>query len=161
MSPYDSFIFENEQVEPDMSPLTRHEFTTLATALMLQVNSLDSKFSRLNKTTIHDEKRMNEEILTTHRLINSNDEYSKSNIRELERKEKETERKLEIQHARANNLEMKLRKRGYLSKEHAIDYVPYINLPDKHKRGAPPPYDPSLSLSHKTRTTISNKYIVL
>ena len=130
-----------------MSPLTRHEFTTLATALMLQVNSLDSKFSRLNKTTIHDEKRMNEEILTTHRLINSNDEYSKSNIRELERKEKETERKLEIQHARANNLEMKLRKRGYLSKEHAIDYVPYINLPDKHKRGG-------------TRTTIANKYIV-
>ena len=152
-----------------MSPLTRHEFTTLATALMLQVNSLDSKFSRLNKTTIHDEKRMNEEILTTHRLINSNDEYSKSNIRELERKEKETERKLEIQHARANNLEMKLRKRGYLSKEHAIDYVPYINLPEKHKRGAPPPYDPSLGsplfpsnpLSHRTRTTIANKYIVL
>ena len=143
-----------------MSPLTRHEFTTLATALMLQVNSLDSKFSRLNKTTIHDEKRMNEEILTTHRLINSNDEYSKSNIRELERKEKETERKLEIQHARANNLEMKLRKRGYLSKEHAIDYVPYINLPDKHKRGAPSLPTP-LSLSHKTRTTISNKYIVL
>ena len=160
VSPYDSFIFENEQVEPDMSPLTRHEFTTLATALMLQVNSLDSKFSRLNKTTIHDEKRMNEEILTTHRLINSNDEYSKSNIRELERKEKETERKLEIQHARANNLEMKLRKRGYLSKEHAIDYVPYINLPDKHKRGAPSLPTP-LSLSHKTRTTISNKYIVL
>ena len=147
-------------LEPDMSPLTRHEFTTLATALMLQVNSLDSKFSRLNKTTIHDEKRMNEEILTTHRLINSNDEYSKSNIRELERKEKETERKLEIQHARANNLEMKLRKRGYLSKEHAIDYVPYINLPDKHKRGAPSLPTP-LSLSHKTRTTISNKYIVL
>ena len=147
VSPYDSYIFENEQVEPDMSPLTRHEFTTLATALKLQVNSLDSKFSRLNKTTIHDEKRMNEEILTTHRLINSNDEYSKSNIRELERKEKETERKLEIQHARANNLEMKLRKRGYLSKEHAIDYVPYINLPDKHKRGG-------------TRTTIANKYIV-
>ena len=153
-----------------MSPLTRHEFTTLATALMLQVNSLDSKFSRLNKTTIHDEKRMNEEILTTHRLINSNDEYSKSNIRELERKEKETERKLEIQHARANNLEMKLRKRGYLSKEHAIDYVPYINLPDKHKRGAPPPYDPYLgsiplfpsnSISHRTRTTIANKYNVL
>ena len=143
-----------------MSPLTRHEFTTLATALMLQVNSLDSKFSRLNKTTIHDEKRMNEEILTTHRLINSNDEYSKSNIRELERKEKETERKLEIQHARANNLEMKLRKRGYLSKEHAIDYVPYINLPDKHKRGAPSLPTP-LSLSHQTRTTISNKYIVL
>ena len=151
-----------------MSPLTRHEFTTLATALKLQVNSLDSKFSRLNKTTIHDEKRMNEEILTTHRLINSNDEYSKSNIRELERKEKETERKLEVQqvqlnmlhvetnnlaidqsyqHARANNLEMKLRKRGYLSKEHAIDYVPYINLPDKYKRGG-------------TRTTIANKYIV-
>lgn len=143
-----------------MSPLTRHEFTTLATALKLQVNSLDSKFSRLNKTTIHDEKRMNEEILTTHRLINSNDEYSKSNIRELERKEKETERKLEIQHARANNLEMKLRKRGGLSKEHAIDYVPYINLPDKHKRGAPSLPTP-LSLSHKTRTTISNKYIVL
>ena len=143
-----------------MSPLTRHEFTTLATALMLQVNSLDSKFSRLNKTTIHDEKRMNEEILTTHRLINSNDEYSKSNIRELERKEKETERKLEIQHARANNLEMKLRKRGYLSKEHAIDYVPYINLPDKHKRGAPSLPTP-LSLSHRTRTTIANKYIVL
>ena len=143
-----------------MSPLTRHEFTTLATALKLQVNSLDSKFSRLNKTTIHDEKRMNEEILTTHRLINSNDEYSKSNIRELERKEKETERKLEIQHARANNLEMKLRKRGYLSKEHAIDYVPYINLPDKHKRGAPSLPTP-LFLSHKTRTTISNKYIVL
>ena len=143
-----------------MSPLTRHEFTTLATALKLQVNSLDSKFSRLNKTTIHDEKRMNEEILTTHRLINSNDEYSKSNIRELERKEKETERKLEIQHARANNLEMKLRKRGYLSKEHAIDYVPYINLPDKHKRGAPS-LPPPLSLSHRTRTTIANKYIVL
>ena len=143
-----------------MSPLSRHEFTTLATALKLQVNSLDSKFSRLNKTTIHDEKRMNEEILTTHRLINSNDEYSKSNIRELERKEKETERKLEIQHARANNLEMKLRKRGGLSKEHAIDYVPYINLPDKHKRGAPSLPTP-LSLSHKTRTTISNKYIVL
>jgi len=102
---------------------------------------------------------MNEEILTTHRLINSNDEYSKSNIRELERKEKETERKLEIQHARANNLEMKLRKRGYLSKEHAIDYVPYINLPDKHKRGAPSLPTP-LSLSHQTRTTISNKYIV-
>ena len=151
---------QGQQVEPDMSPLTRHEFTTLATALKLQVNSLDSKFSRLNKTTIHDEKRMNEEILTTHRLINSNDEYSKSNIRELERKEKETERKLEIQHARANNLEMKLRKRGYLSKEHAIDYVPYINLPDKHKRGAPSLPTP-LSLSHKTRTTISNKYIVL
>ena len=143
-----------------MSPLTRHEFTTLATALKLQVNSLDSKFSRLNKTTIHDEKRMNEEILTTHRLINSNDEYSKSNIRELERKEKETERKLEIQHARANNLEMKLRKRGYLSKEHAIDYVPYINLPDKHKRGAPS-LPPPRSLSHRTRTTIANKYIVL
>ena len=142
-----------------MSPLTRHEFTTLATALKLQVNSLDSKFSRLNKTTIHDEKRMNEEILTTHRLINSNDEYSKSNIRELERKEKETERKLEIQHARANNLEMKLRKRGGLSKEHAIDYVPYINLPDQHKRGAPSLPTP-LSLSHQTRTTISNKYIV-
>ena len=160
VSPYDSYIFENEQVEPDMSPLTRHEFTTLATALKLQVNSLDSKFSRLNKTTIHDEKRMNEEILTTHRLINSNDEYSKSNIRELERKEKETERKLEIQHARANNLEMKLRKRGGLSKEHAIDYVPYINLPDKHKRGAPSLPTP-LSLSHRTRTTIANKYIVL
>ena len=170
-----------------MSPLTRHEFTTLATALKLQVNSLDSKFSRLNKTTIHDEKRMNEEILTTHRLINSNDEYSKSNIRELIRKEKETEMKLEViqiqlnmvhkdtatlfkttndlgkdqnhQHARANNLEMKLRKRGGLSKEHAIDYVPYINLPDKHKRGAPSLPTP-LSLSHQTRTTISNKYIV-
>ena len=172
---------QGEQVEPDMSPLTRHEFTTLATALKLQVNSLDSKFSRLNKTTIHDEKRMNEEILTTHRLINSNDEYSKSNIRELERKEKETERKLEViqshlqmllkttnelvkdqnhQHARANNLEMKLRKRGGLSKEHAIDYVPYINLPDKHKRGAPSLPTP-LSLSHKTRTTIASKYIVL
>ena len=95
---------QGQQVEPDMSPLTRHEFTTLATALMLQVNSLDSKFSRLNKTTIHDEKRMNEEILTTHRLINSNDEYSKSNIRELERKEKETERKIHKVEARVQQV---------------------------------------------------------
>ena len=48
---------------------------------------------------------------------------------------------------RANNLEMKLRKRGYLSKFHAIDYVPFIKLPDKSKYGG-------------TRTTITNKYIV-
>ena len=141
---------QGEQVEPDMSPLTRHEFAELVTQL----------------------KNMN---LT-------------KRIKEFTQKDNETERKLEViqiqlnmvhkdtatlfkttndlgndqnhQHARANNLEMKLRKWGFLSKEHAIDYVPYINLPDKHKRGAPSLPSPR-SLSHRTRTTIANKYIVL
>ena len=49
---------------------------------------------------------------------------------------------------RGNNLEMKLRDKGFLSKVHSIDIIPYKNLPPKHKRGG-------------TRTTISNKYIVL
>ena len=113
-----------------MSPLTRHEFATLVTQLQ-----------NMNLT-----KR----------------------IKEFTQKDNETERKLEViqlqlnmlfkttndlgndqnhQHARANNLEMKLRKRGYLSKFHAIDYVPFIKLPDKSKYGG-------------TRTTITNKYIV-
>ena len=99
-------------------------------------------------------------IADLHKILILNDEDSQKNIREIIQKDNETERKLEVQqvqlnmlhvetnnlaidqsyqHARANNLEMKLRKRGYLSKEHAIDYVPYINLPDKHKRGAAPP----------------------
>ena len=41
-----------------------------------------------------------------------------------------------------------LRDKGYLSKKHSIDIIPYKNLPPKHKRGG-------------TRTTIANKYIVL
>ena len=188
VSPYDSYIFENEQVEPDMSPLTRHDFSTLATALKLQC---DNKIEQLKKQTIFFDERMNEEMNGTHKLINSNDQDNKTNFRAIDilinsliQKDKDTKSRQENldkkikdaqsylgdlalnqthDNTRANNLEMKLRKKGYLSKQHAIDYVPYIKLPDKHKTGAPPPYDPYLanSLSHRTSTTIANKYTVL
>ena len=69
---------------------------------------------------------------------------------------------------RTDNLEMKLRKKGHLSKQHAIDYVPYTKLSDKTGSRHTPPFDPSrvgtLYKSwprNRTSTTIANKYIVL
>ena len=158
-----------------IQPVTRHDIDTL----IMAVDFIDKKIEQLKKTTSYHDKRFEEDMLTIHSLINSNDQYNKTNIRELIQKDKDTQSHQKIMfdnmltaqetlyenqrhdNTRANNLEMKLRKKGYLSKQHAIDYVPYTNLPDKHKRGAPPPYDPSLgSLSHITRTTIANKYTV-
>ena len=184
-SPSSESSHESEQDKLDqVEPVTRHDINTLAMAL----DFIDNKIEQLKKKTIFFDDRMNEEMLATHRLINSNDQYNKTNIRELIQKDKDAQSHHKIMfdnmltaveklyenqrhdNTRANNLEMKLRKKGYLSTQHAIDYVPYINLPDKHKRGAPPPYDPYLgsiplfpsnSLSHRTRTTIANKYTVL
>ena len=160
-----------------IQPVTRHDIDKL----IMAVDFIDKKIEQLKKTTIYHDKRFEEDVLTIHSLINSNDQYNKTNIRELIQKDKDTQSHQKIMfdnmrttqenlyrnqrhdNTRANNLEMKLRKKGYLSKQHAIDYVPYIKLPDKHKRGAPPPYDPYLanSLSHRTSTTIANKYTVL
>jgi len=161
---------QSEQVEPDMSPLTRHEFTELKKALQ----DLDSKFSNFKTIDEYNAKQIDELIHYHHRIMHSENFNNKNNITELARQERETARKLEDiqsqlqtflqtthmlandqnhQHTRANNLEMKLRKRGGLSKEHSIDYVPFINLPDKHKRGASFVY-------HRTRTTMTNKYIL-
>ena len=159
---------------------------------------LDNKILSLNRKIVFYDERLNEQMDGTHKLLNSNDQDNKSNFRTIDivldsliQKDKDTKSRQENldkkikdaqsylgdlalnqthDNTRANNLEMKLRKKGYLSKQHAIDYVPYINLPDKHKRGAPPPYDPYLgsiplfpsnALSHRTRTTIANKYTVL
>ena len=88
---------------------------------------------------------------------------------------------------RADNLEMKLRTTGYLSKKHAIEYQPYTKLHDKPGSRHTPPlnnfktfpdlpgshrHDPKdnrytyparleLRPHHRTNTTIANKYIVL
>ena len=126
-----------------MSPLTRHEFATLVTQLKnMNLTKCIKEFTQKDNET---ERKLEVIQLQLNMLFKTTNDLGKDQNH---------------QHARANNLEMKLRKRGGLSKEHAIDYVPYINLPDKHKRGAPSLPTP-LSLSHKTRTTISNKYIVL
>ena len=160
VSPYDSYIFENEQVEPDMSPLTRHEFDTIIKSLVKTIRTgrelTQNKFESM-------EIALESAITNTKNLtIETAQNFEKSRQYQIYLNERGNTmvKGYNSLNERANNLEMKLRKRGYLSKEHAIDYVPYINLPDKHKRGAPSLPTP-LSLSHKTRTTISNKYIVL
>ena len=121
---------QGEQVEPDMSPLTRHEFATLVT--QLQNMNLTKRIKEFTQKDNETERKLEVIQLQLNMLFKTTNDLGKDQNH---------------QHARANNLEMKLRKRGGLSKEHAIDYVPYINLPDKHKRGG-------------NRTTIANKYIV-
>ena len=150
-SPSSEISHESEQDKLDeVQPVTRHDIDTL----IMAVDFIDKKIEQLKKQTIYHDKRFEEDVLTIHSLINSNDQYNKTNIRELIQKDKETQSHLgnlainqSHDNTRANNLEMKLRKRGYLSKFHAIDYVPFIKLPDKSKYGG-------------TRTTITNKYIV-
>ena len=128
---------------------------------------LDNKILSLNRKIVFYDERLNEQMDGTHKLLNSNDQDNKSNFRAIDivldsliQKDKDTKSRQENldkkikdaqsylgdlainqshDNTRANNLEMKLRKKGYLSKQHAIDYVPYTKLPDKHKRGAPPP----------------------
>ena len=146
---------QGEQVEPDMSPLTRHEFAT-------SIQSLVKTIRTFRELTQKDIRELTQKDNETQKKIESMEialNLQQQNTATLFKTTNDLGRDQNYQHARANNLEMKLRKRGGLSKEHAIDYVPYINLPDKHKRGAPSP-PPPLSLSHRTRTTIANKYIV-
>ena len=183
-------------------PVTHHDIVDTVEKLIKTVFDnkieLDNTILSLNRKIVYYDERMNDEMVGTHKLLNSNDQDNKNNLRAIDivldsliQKDKDTKSRQENldkkikdaqsylgdlalnqthDNTRANNLEMKLRKKGYLSKQHAIDYVPYINLPDKHKRGAPPPYYPYLgsiplfpsnSLSHRTRTTIANKYTVL
>ena len=52
---------------------------------------------------------------------------------------------------RIDNLEMKLRKRGHLSTQHAIDYTPYKVLHNKKGSRPTPPYAGSLVLHGRTR----------
>ena len=74
---------------------------------------------------------------------------------------------------RADNLEMKLRKNGSLSKQHAIDYVPFKELHSKKGSLYTPPYidhrtkiyarlpaHPDRDRHKRINTTIANKYIV-
>ena len=132
------------QVEPDMSPLTRHEFAT-------SIQSLVKTIRTFRELTQKDIRELTQKDNETQKKIESMEialNLQQQNTATLFKTTNDLGRDQNYQHARANNLEMKLRKRGGLSKEHAIDFVPYINLPDKHKRGG-------------TRTTIANKYIVL
>ena len=150
-------------------PVTHHDIVDTVEKLIKTVFDnkieLDNKILSLHRKIDYYDERLNEQMDGTHKLINSNDQDNKTNFRAIDilinsliQKDKDTksrqenlDKKIEriafYDNTRANNLEMKLRKKGYLSKQHAIDYVPYIKLPDKHKRGG-------------TRTTIANKYIV-
>ena len=139
-----------------MSPLTRHEFSTLVTELKRDLDRINYNATKRIRELIQKDNETERKLESIQIQLN----LQQQDTATLFKTTNDLGRDQNYQHARANNLEMKLRKRGGLSKEHAIDYVPYINLPDKHKRGAPSLPTP-LSLSHRTRTTIANKYIVL
>ena len=162
MSPYDSFIFENEQVEPDMSPLTRHEFSTLVTELKRDLDRINyNATKRIRELIQKDNETQNklesmkialESAITNTKNLTietaANFESSRQYQTYLYERGNDLAKYQNSLNERANNLEMKLRNWKILSKEYAIEYVPYIKLPPKHKRGG-------------TRTTIANKYIVL
>ena len=152
-------------------PVTHHDIVDTVEKLIKTVFDnkieLDNKILSLNRKIVFYDERLNEEMDGTHKLLNSNDQENKSNFRAIDivldsliQKDKDTksrqenlDKKIEriafYDNTRANNLEMKLRKKGYLSKKHAIDNVQYIRLPDKYKTAA------------RTSTTIANKYTVL
>ena len=149
------------QVEPDMSPLTRHEFATSIQSLVKTIRTFreltQKDIRELTQKDNETQKKIESMEIALKSAVTNSTDLRTETAENFERSEKYQN----YQNARANNLEKKLRKRGGLSKEHAIDYVPYINLPDKHKRGAPS-LPPPLSVSHRTRVhpTIANKYIV-
>ena len=149
--PYESYIFENEQVEPDMSPLTRHEFETSIKSLVQSIRWVSELAQTDTQNKFESMKIALESAITNTKNLRietaANFESSRQYQTYLYERGNDLAKYQNSLNERANNLEMKLRKRGYLSKFHAIDYVPFIKLPDKSKYGG-------------TRTTITNKYIV-
>ena len=149
--PYDSLIFENDQVEPDMSPLPRHEFETTINRMVKNILSLQNIAEKDRQDKFEIMKNAVESATTDTKKLRietaANFESSRQYQTQLYERANTMTKGYNSLNERANNLEMKLRKRGYLSKFHAIDYVPFIKLPDKSKYGG-------------TRTTITNKYIV-
>ena len=70
--------------KPDQ-PVTRHDIDTL----IMAVDFIDKKIEQLKKTTTYHDKRFEEDMLTIHSLINSNDQYNIKNFRELIQKDNE------------------------------------------------------------------------
>ena len=149
--PYESYIFENEQVEPDMSPLTRHEFETTINRMVKNIISLQNIAEKDRQDKFEIMKNALESATTDTKNLRietaANFESSRQYQTYLYERGNTMAKGYNSLNERANNLEMKLRNWKILSKEYAIEYVPYIRLPPKHKRGG-------------TRTTIANKYIV-
>ena len=149
--PYDSYIFENEQVEPDMSPLTRHEFETRIKSLVKSIRTVRELAQKDTQNKFESMEIALESALTNTKNLTietaENFERSRKYQIYLYERGNDLEKYQNSLYERANNLEMKLRNWKILSKEYAIEYIPYIPLPDRHRRGG-------------TRTTIANKYIV-
>ena len=149
--PYDSFIFENEQVEADMSPLTRHEFETRIKSLVKSIRTVRELAQKDTQNKFESmEIALESAITNTNNLrieTAANFESSRQYQTYLYERGNDLAKYQNSLNERANNLEMKLRNWKILSKEYAIEYVPYKPLPDRHRRGG-------------TRTTIANKYIV-
>ena len=143
---------QGEQVEPDMSPLTRHEFETTINRMAKNILSLQNIAEKDRQDKFEIMKNALESATTDTKNLRietaANFESSRQYQTYLYERGNDLAKYQNSLNERANNLEMKLRNWKILSKEYAIEYVPYIKLPDRHKRGG-------------TRTTISNKYIVL
>ena len=93
---------QGQQVEPDMSPLTRHDFSTLATALKLQC---DNKIEQLKKTTFFLDDSTREQMAEWHKILILNDEDSRKNIREIIQKDNVQEARVQEAMERLKKLE--------------------------------------------------------
>ena len=143
---------QGEQVEPDMSPLTRHEFETRIKSLVKSIRTVRELAQKDTQNKFESMEIALESAITNTKNLTietaANFESSRQYQIYLNERGNNLAKQQNSLNERANNLEMKLRNWRILSKEYAIEYVPYIKLPPKHKRGG-------------TRTTIANKYIVL
>ena len=122
-----------------MSPLTRHEFETRIKSLVKSIRGV-----RELAQTDTQNKFESMEIALESAITNTNNlrietaanfESSRQYQTQLYERANTMKKGYNSLNERANNLEMKLRNWKILSKEYAIEYTPYIDLPTRHKRG--------------------------